>query len=182
MRSATGKLLAIEVPSTPGIIVWEVHKLQVICSETIRNLRVRVPWRPQTNDKSFNSCYYPVATSSWHLVWVLKMASPLDKPSCNSEHPDPECSMKERAIILPLCHFANVSLNNDCYLASNAVYPEVRSPLRQCLLRRLQAQLWNPCPRRTSVLLLMQYCTKLYISFCDTLSDEDLPCQTFRSP
>lgn len=177
MRSATRKFLAIKVLSIHGIIIWEVHKFQIICSETIRNLCVHALWRPWTNAKSFNSCYSPVATSAWHLVWALKMASPIDKPSYNSEYPDPEGSIKECAIILPLCHFVNVSLNNDCYLASNAVYPEVRSPLRSCLLRRVQAQLWNPSPRRTFVLLLMRYCTKLYISSCDMLSDEELPCQ-----
>lgn len=182
MRSATRKLLAIKVHSIHGIIIWEVHKFQIICSETIRNWCAHTAWRPWTNAKSFNSCYFLVATSYWHLVWALKMASPIDKPSYNSEYPDPEGSIKECAIILPLCHFVNVSLNNDCYLASNAVYPEVCSPLSLCLPRRVQAQLWNPSPRRTFVLLLMWYCTKLYISSCDTLSDEELPCQTFRYP
>lgn len=129
------------------------------------------PVCPWTNAKSFNCCYSPVATFSWHLVWALKMASLIDKPSHNSEHCDPEGSIKECAIILPLCHFVNVSLNNDCYLASNSVYPEVHSPLRSCLPRRVQAQLWNPSPRRTFVLLLMRWCTKLYISSCDMLSD-----------
>lgn len=104
-----------------------------ICSETRRNLYVHALWRPRINAKSFNSCYSPVATSFWHLVWSLKMASQIDKPSYSSEHPDPESNIKECAITLPLCHFVNVSLNNDCYLASNAVYPEVHSPLRSCL-------------------------------------------------
>lgn len=113
---------------------------------------------------------------------ALKMANPINKPSCNSEYPDPEGSIKECAIILPLCNFVNVSLNNDCYLAWNAVYPEVHSLLRSCLLRRVQAQLWNSSPRRTFVLLLMQYCTELCISSCDMLSDEDLPSLTFRYP
>lgn len=142
-----------KVLSICGIIVWEVHKCQVIYSEIIRNQHVHTPWRPWTNAKSLNSCYSSVATSFWHLVWALKMASPIDKPSYNSEYPDPEGNIKECAIILPPCHFVNVSLNNDCYLASNAVYPEVRSPLRLCLPRRVQAQLWNSRSRRTFVLL-----------------------------
>lgn len=133
MRAEIRKLLAVKAPPIHGIIMWEVHQFQVISTESIRNLHVHTLWRPQINAKSFNSCYSPVATSFWHLVWSLKMASQIDKPSYSSEHPDPESSIKECAITLPLCHFVNVSLNNDCYLASNAVYPDVHSPLRSCL-------------------------------------------------
>lgn len=154
MRSSTGKSLAVKrvfypMASSSG----RNTSFRSFTQRSQENQRLHTPWRPWTSAKSFNSCYSPVATSFWHLVWALKIARLVDKLSYNSKYPDPEGNIKECAIILLLCHFVSVSLNNDCYLASNAVYPEVHSPLRSCLPRRVQAQLWNPRPRRTFVLL-----------------------------